>query len=69
MEQEAGHGYFLGEFSGIDIYLAVMASWRPRNKWFRENCPKIWLIVETVFKRPELEKVLLELKARFNDEE
>lgn len=68
VEAEAGENYFLGEFSGIDIYLAIMTSWRPRMKWFRNNCPKISRIVETVYQKPELEKVLAELKARFAEE-
>jgi GST-like protein len=68
MEQEAGDGYFLNEFSGIDIYLAVMTSWRPRVKWFKDHCPKITKIVETVYQKPELARVMSDLKERFGSD-
>lgn len=43
MEEVASlNGYFLGEtFSALDIYLAVMVHWRPRQKWFEAHTPKI----------------------------
>ena len=68
VEAEAGDDYFLGEFSGVDIYLAVMTSWRPRVKWFQENCPKITKIVDRVLERPELSRVLKDLRERFPED-
>ncbi len=33
--------YFLGRFSAIDLYLAVMSNWRPGRDWFASNCPRL----------------------------
>jgi GST-like protein len=58
MEAEAGAPYFLGEtFSAIDIYLAVMTNWRPRNDWFTENCPKIHRIAQKVRQLPKVAEI------------
>lgn len=58
MEAEAKGPYFLGEnFSAIDIYLAVMTNWRPRNDWFAEHCPKIHRIAQTVRQLPKVKEI------------
>ena len=41
VEQEAAEEWFLGRFSALDIYLAVMTHWRPRRFWFLEHCPRL----------------------------
>lgn len=40
VEGAAGAPSFLGErFTALDIYLAVMTHWRPRQAWFADNAP------------------------------
>ena len=49
VEAQSGTPYFLGNtFSAIDVYFAAMVHWRPREKWFEENCPKIYSIARKV---------------------
>lgn len=58
MEKAAGSPYFLGEtFSAIDIYLAVMTNWRPREEWFAEHCPKILQVARKVRELPKVKEI------------
>lgn len=58
LEAEAEGPYFLGEkFSAIDIYLAVMTNWRPRNDWFTEHCPKIHRIAQKTRQLPKIKEI------------
>jgi GST-like protein len=42
LEAETGAPWFFGDrFTALDIYLAVMIGWRPRQTWFAANCPRI----------------------------
>jgi GST-like protein len=41
--------YFLGsEFSAVDLYIAVMLAWRPREDWFKEHTPKLFAVCEKI---------------------
>jgi len=45
VEPAAGAPWFLGDrFSGLDIYVATMAHWKPGRKWFEQNTPKLTAI-------------------------
>jgi GST-like protein len=58
LEAAAVGPYFLGEtFSAIDIYLAVMTNWRPRNGWFTEHCPKIHRIAQKARQLPGVKEI------------
>lgn len=57
--------WFLGErFSALDLYVAAMTRWRPRQAWFKEHCPRLIAIARAVDAKPELAPVL---KANFDD--
>lgn len=61
MEHEAGSPYFLGKhFSAIDIYIKVMAHWRPGKTWMATHTPKIFAIHQLVSTRPSLQKLWAE---------
>ncbi len=50
--------WFLGErFSALDIYLAVMARWRPKLSWFALHASKIHRIAIATADQPELRDV------------
>lgn len=50
--------YVLGaQFSGLDIYAAIMTLWGPGSAWFQENCPKLWAAAVAARKIPEIKKV------------
>lgn len=58
MEAVTGTPWFLGETrSAIDVYIAVMNSWRPRAEWFSAECPKLAAIAGTLRADPALAKV------------
>ncbi|MES2855024.1 MAG: glutathione S-transferase family protein [Bdellovibrionota bacterium] len=58
VENEAAAPFFMGDrFSIIDVYIKVMVHWRPRQAWFKENCPKLFAIHEKVSSDPRLRKV------------
>jgi GST-like protein len=41
--------WVLGEqFSALDLYVAVMATWRPGAAWFKEQCPQLAAIAARV---------------------
>ena len=51
--------WFLGErFSALDLYIAVMSYWRPRQPWFAANAPKLYQIAVAVAEIPVLAPVI-----------
>jgi GST-like protein len=47
--------WFLGvRFSALDLYVATMVHWRPRQDWFRRECPKLFAIAGSVEALPPL---------------
>ena len=58
LEQQARAPWFLGErFSALDLYVAVMTHWRPRRRWFAEECPRLLEIARRCDALPELAAV------------
>lgn len=55
-EAETGnrHGpWFLGaRLSAIDLYLAAMVHWRPRQDWFSAECPHLFAIATAAARLP-----------------
>lgn len=49
--------WILGEFTALDIYVAVMVHWRPRKNWFATNCPKLDAIADAALALPKLRPV------------
>lgn len=42
VEAASGAPWFLGErLSALDLFLAVMTRWRPRQAWFAEHAPRL----------------------------
>jgi GST-like protein len=59
VEGAAGSPWFLGErFSALDIYLAVMTHWRPRQAWFAENAPLLGAAALRAAALPQLVAVM-----------
>ncbi len=59
IESVAKGPWFLGErFSALDLYVAVMAYWRPRLAWFEANAPKLHQIAVAVGEVPVLAPIL-----------
>lgn len=55
VEAAATGPWFLGErFSALDIYLAVMTRWSPRDGWFGREVPRIHAVGQAAGARPEL---------------
>ncbi len=53
-----GGPWFLGgRFSALDLYVGVMANWRPGAEWFRKEAPCLWRIAEAVRARPDQAEV------------
>ncbi|HEX7156491.1 MAG TPA: glutathione S-transferase family protein [Burkholderiaceae bacterium] len=50
--------YFLGRFSAIDLYLAVMSNWRPGRDWFASNCPRLTAAAAAAAALPGVDYVL-----------
>lgn len=51
--------WFLGDrFSALDLYIAVMAHWRPRLAWFEANAPKLHQIAVAVGEVPVLAPIM-----------
>jgi GST-like protein len=49
-----GGPWFLGQrFSALDLYLAVMAQWRPGKDWFAAEAPHVAAIAAAVARRPD----------------
>lgn len=58
LEAECGAPFFLGDtFSAIDVYLGVMAHWRPGLPWFEANTPRIAAVRARVAAFPALRDV------------
>lgn len=55
LETVARGPWFLGaQFSALDLYVAVMAEWRPRHAWFAQHAPKLAAIACAVGRDPRL---------------
>lgn len=51
--EAAGGPWFLGSrFSALDLYLAVMTRWRPREDWFAAEVPGLLAIARAARQRP-----------------
>jgi GST-like protein len=58
VEKAAGEPWFLGaRYSALDIYLAVMTRWRPREEWFAVEAPRLLRAATACAARPELAPV------------
>lgn len=54
---EAGGPWFLGSrFSALDLYIAVMTRWRPREDWFAAEAPGLVSIARAVRNLPSVTK-------------
>jgi GST-like protein len=49
--------WILGGFSAVDIYVTVMAHWRPRREWFEAHTPKLDAIARAGLALPKLKNV------------
>jgi len=50
--------FFLGDrLTAIDLYLAAMVNWRPRNAWFDEHTPKIAASARRTSALPQLQAI------------
>lgn len=59
VEAQAGEPWFLGKrMSALDLYVAVMTRWRPGNKWFAANTPKLVAIAEKTAATPGVAAVI-----------
>jgi GST-like protein len=51
--------WFLGaRFSALDLYVGVMTNWRPREPWFRAECPKLAAVAAEARRIAALEESL-----------
>lgn len=58
LEGVARGPWFLGSrLSALDLYVAVMANWRPGRAWFGEHAPKLDAIARAVERDPRLAEV------------
>jgi GST-like protein len=58
VESAAGAPWFLGpRFSALDLYVAVMAHWRPGRAWFETDAPKLAAIARRAGAEPRLRDV------------
>jgi GST-like protein len=44
-------------FSALDLYVAVMNTWRPGPAWFQAECPRLAAIAARVAKLEQLRAV------------
>jgi GST-like protein len=59
VEGAAGAPWFLGQrFSAMDVFLAVMTHWRPRQAWFDEHAPALAAAARRASALPELAPVI-----------
>ncbi len=57
--QVAGSPWFLGQrFSALDLYVTVMALWRPGRAWYEANAPKLAAIATRAETLPAVARVL-----------
>lgn len=58
MEHECarrGGPHFLGaRLTAIDVFLACMVHWRPREEWFKTETPNLWRAASTVWDLPQV---------------
>lgn len=59
LEQQLTPGpYLLGaKMTALDFYVGMMTYWRPRRKWFEENCKKLMSAVRETEKHPVVQAV------------
>jgi GST-like protein len=58
LEAQAKGPYFLGRaMSALDLYVWVLATWRPGGEWLAANCPKLSAIAARTAEHPACKKV------------
>ena len=63
IETQAKGPWFLGRiFTALDIYIWVLAMWRPSGDWYSEHCPKLAAIARAAGDLPECAAVALRNK-------
>lgn len=59
LEEQVSEPFVLGTTAGaLDVYLAVLAAWRPRLEWFQQNTPKIARIAERTRRLPPITGIM-----------
>jgi len=59
LETQAKGPYFLGKtMTALDLYLWILATWRPGKEWLAANCPKLAAIAATAGEHPVCRKVM-----------
>lgn len=59
VEGVAGAPWFLGSrFTALDIFLAVMVNWRPRQAWFAQHAPRLLAAARATQALPALAPVM-----------
>ena len=59
LEDQVAEPFALGdEPCALDIYIAVMVTWRPRAPWFDQNTPKLMRIAERTRRTPPIAAVM-----------
>lgn len=59
LETQAKGPYFLGKtMSALDLYLWILATWRPGKDWLAANCPKLSAIAAKTAEQPACRKVM-----------
>lgn len=59
LETQAKGPYFLGKtLSALDLYLWILATWRPGKDWLAVNCPKLTAIAAKTAEHPACRKVM-----------
>ncbi len=59
LEEQVAEPFVLGDTPcALDIYVAVMVTWRPRTPWFERNTPKLMRIAERTRQMPSLAAVM-----------
>jgi len=59
LETQAKGPYFLGKtMTALDLYLWILATWRPGKDWLATNCPKLSAIAATAAGNPVCCKVM-----------
>lgn len=67
VESEARRPWFLGErFSALDLYIAVMNHWQPRQEWFSINAPSLHSIAGATMR---LERLMPAFRRNFAESE
>jgi GST-like protein len=59
LETQAKGPYFLGKtMTALDLYLWILATWRPGKDWLAANCPKLTAIAAKTAEHPVCVKVM-----------